>query len=296
MPWVRCGWTPVPASRPSWWVSHAAFPTLISAADNKFDLLVSSRDELQKSSCSYLTVELQGPNLQITHVAKEPLLAPGQPGCFDESGVNVTHAQLSDGELTVWYHGWLLKRDGGWLNSIGCAKGTLQHGLKRISSAPAFDRGPEDPTSLGYPFWLDLPTGRTLLYCSYDVYGVPPLGQPYSYRVKAASGPSLIRTGPLLPHTGTLEAQSRPTVVYFSGRYRMFLSVKGPRYHICGAESHDGITWSWSSDEWSLYPSGSSGEVLEVAYSYVFEHEGQLLMFYNGDSHGETGLGLARWQ
>jgi len=296
MPWVRCGWTPVPVNRPSWWVSHAAFPTLISAADNKFDLLVSSRDGLQKSSCAHLTLELQGSNLRVNHVTKEPLLEPGRPGCFDEAGVNVTHAQLSDGELTVWYHGWVLKRDGGWLNSIGCARGTLQHGLKRISSAPVFDRGPEDPTSLGYPFWFNLSIGRTLFYCSYETYGVPSLGQPYSYRVKAATGEELMRSLSLLPHTGTLEARSRPTVVYFGGRYRMFLSVKGTHYHIRGAESCDGTNWSWSSDEWSLHPSGDSGEILEVAYSFVFEHQGQLFMFYNGDSHGETGIGLARWQ
>jgi hypothetical protein len=277
-------------------VSHAAFPTLISAADNKFDLLVSSRDGLQKSSCAHLTLELQGSNLRVSHVTKEPLLEPGRPGCFDEAGVNVTHAQLSDGELTVWYHGWVLKRDGGWLNSIGCARGTLQHGLKRISSAPVFDRGPEDPTSLGYPFWFNLSIGRTLFYCSYETYGVPSLGQSYSYRVKAATGEELMRSVSLLPHTGTLEAQSRPTVVYFGGRYRMFLSVKGTHYHIRGAESCDGTNWSWSSDEWSLHPSGNSGEIFEVAYSFVFEHQGQLLMFYNGDSHGETGIGLARWQ
>jgi hypothetical protein len=296
VPWVRCGWTPVPVNRPSWWVSHAAFPTLISAADNKFDLLVSSRDGLQKSSCAHLTLELQGSSLRVSHVTKEPLLEPGRPGCFDEAGVNVTHAQLSDGELTVWYHGWVLKRDGGWLNSIGCARGTLQHGLKRISSAPVFDRGPEDPTSLGYPFWFNLPIGRTLFYSSYETYGVPSLGQPYSYRVKAATGEELMRSVSLLPHTGILEAQSRPTVVYFGGRYRMFLSVKGTHYHIRGAESCDGTNWSWSSDEWSLHPSGNSGEILEVAYSFVFEHQGQLLMFYNGDSHGETGIGLALWQ
>ena len=75
----------------------------------------------------------------------------------------------------------------------------------------------------------------------------------------------------------------------------MFVSVKGQHYRIASAESADGITWAWSSDEWSLWPSGMGGETLETAYAYVFEHRGQLVMLYNGDGHGATGIGVAVW-
>jgi hypothetical protein len=295
MSWKRLGWIDVPISRPLWWVSHAGFPTVVSVLGDEVLLFVSSRDAAQRSSCAYLKVKLLEDGVEIIEVGRTPLLTPGASGCFDESGVNVTFAEEDSGVITVWYHGWFLRRGGGWVNSIGCASGTLEKGLRRSSEAPVFDRDSEDPTSIGYPCWFDFPTGRALFYCSYESYGVPPLGQPYSYRVKLASGPGLSRKGSVPPHLAGAQAQSRPSVVRYKGKYMMFLCVKSDKYKICCAESLDGVSWSWSERKWFLPPAGLDGEVEETAYPHVIEHRGRLVMFYNGDGHGATGVGVASW-
>lgn len=295
MTWRRLGWIEPPAGRPSWWSSHAGFPTVVSVSGNEVLLFVASRDEAQKSSCALLRIALAPNEVSLVDSGRRPLLEPGESGCFDESGVNVTYATSSHDQISVWYHGWFLRREGGWTNSIGHATGSLEDGLQRRSTAPVFDRSSDDPTSLGYPFWFNFPSGQKLFYCSYEKYGVPPLGQPYSYRVKFANGPSLVRSGPILPHLNGCQAQSRPCVVKYRDRYRMFVSVKGQHYRIESAESKDGISWEWSGDEWSLWPSGKGGETLETAYAYVFEHDSRLAMFYNGDGHGATGVGVAIW-
>ena len=75
----------------------------------------------------------------------------------------------------------------------------------------------------------------------------------------------------------------------------MFLSVKGTAYHIRSAESIDGNSWKWSEDKWSFMPLGSGGEKNETAYSFVIPYLKGLIMFYNGDNHGETGFGVAVW-
>lgn len=295
MTWRRLGWVDVPANRPSWWTSHAGFPTVVSVLGDVVLLLVASRDGGQTSSCAYMRIDLAPNQVRLVDFSQKPLLEPGDSGCFDESGVNVTYASSSQNQISVWYHGWFLRRSGGWINSIGRADGSLERGLQRESKAPVFDRSSDDPTSLGYPFLFNFPSGSKLFYCSYENYGVPPLGQPYSYRVKFANGHDLARNSPILPHLDGCQAQSRPCVVRYRDRYRMFVSVKGQRYRIETAESADGITWAWSSDEWSLWPSGMGGETLETAYAYVFEHRGQLVMLYNGDGHGATGIGVAVW-
>jgi hypothetical protein len=75
----------------------------------------------------------------------------------------------------------------------------------------------------------------------------------------------------------------------------MFLCVKSDKYKICCAESLDGVSWSWSERKWFLPPAGLDGEVEETAYPHVIEHRGRLVMFYNGDGHGATGVGVASW-
>ena len=295
MVWKRLGWIDVPAARPPWWVSHAGFPTVVSVHGDEVLLFVSSRDEAQRSSCAHLKVAILEDGVRTLDVGRLPVLTPGAAGCFDESGVNVTYAEENLGVITVWYHGWFLRRAGGWVNSIGRASGRLEDGLRRASQAPVFDRDCEDPTSIGYPYWFAFPTGRALFYCSYESYGVPPLGQPYSYRIKIASGSGMLRRGPVLPHLAGTQAQSRPSVVRHRGKYLMFLSVKGEKYSVACAESIDGESWSWSNQEWFLPPARKDGEVEETAYPCVIEHRGRLVMFYNGDGHGATGVGVAIW-
>lgn len=295
MVWKRLGWLEVPSNRPSWWTSHAGYPTVVSVSGNEALLFVASRDEAQRSSCAFLRIDLTPNEVHLVDFGRRPLLEPGESGCFDESGVNVTYASASQKQFSVWYHGWFLRRDGGWINSIGSATGSLERGLQRESKAPVFDRSPVDPTSLGYPFWFSFPSGQKLFYCSYERYGVPPLGQSYSYRVKFADGPDLSRGDPILPHLDGCQAQSRPSVVKYRDMYRMFIAVKGQHYRIHSAESRDGTSWKWSGDEWSLWPSGMAGETLETAYPYVLEHRRRLIMLYNGDGHGATGVGVAVW-
>jgi len=295
MAWRRVGWIEVPRRRASWWASHAALPTVLEWSGNRFVLLVSSRDEGQRSSAAYLVVEVGAGSVELVVFGDRPLLEPGAPGCFDESGVNVTWCSGTTSSVTAWYHGWVLLKHGGWLNSIGRARGSLENGLVRDSFAPIFDRSFCDPTSIGYPYVYELGGESRIFYCSYEVFGVPPRGDVYSYRVKSASGDGMFRTEALLDHPEGMSAQSRPCLVRDGNIHRMFVSVKGDAYHVRGAESVDGVAWRWSGDEWSLQPAGYGGEVRETAYPYVVRQQNRLVMFYNGDGHGASGIGVAVW-
>jgi hypothetical protein len=293
--WRRIDWIGLPERRGQWWHSHAAFPTVVEAVGDCLTVLVSSRDTSKRSSCAVIMIRVSEHSAELVDFSRGPLLKPGGEGHFDCDGVNVTSAYGTRDDLTVWYHGWSLTRNGGWLNSIGSARGSLTTGFVRTSLSPSFDRSPEDPTSIGYPFWFPKRGAPVLYYCSYEKFGNPSLGEPYSYRVKCATGKDLSRGAPLLRHDEGMSAQSRPCVVERHGEYLMFVAVKGSKYHIRCANSNDGVTWQWADKKWWLVPSGESNEKTEVAYPYVTDHQGRLLMLYNGDSHGKDGIGLAVW-
>jgi hypothetical protein len=293
--WKRIGWVDVPVRKPSWWASHLAFPTVLAVRGGEVQLVVSTRDQDQKSSAAILTLNVSTRDVIVDKFPDIAVLQPGDAGTFDEAGVNVTYAELVGERMVVWYHGWFLRFEKGWLNSIGVASGFKGEVLARHSPAPVFDRSAEDPTSLGYPYWVESSAGKVMYYCSYEQYGVPSANEEYSYRVKMASGRTMRRSGPLLPHLGRDQAQSRPCVVQHAGVYRMFLSVKGAKYRIRSAESSDGQNWSWADEKWGLNPLGLGRETDEVAYGVVAYVRNQLVMFYNGDGHGATGIGVAIW-
>jgi hypothetical protein len=64
-------------------------------------------------------------------------------------------------------------------------------------------------------------------------------------------------------------------------------------YRIGYAESDDGINWQRKDDKVGIDVSDEGWDSEMVAYPYVFEHDGEKYMLYNGNGYGETGFGYA---
>jgi hypothetical protein len=88
-------------------------------------------------------------------------------------------------------------------------------------------------------------------------------------------------------------AIARPHVVKEGDRYRMWYSHRGAAYRIGYAESRDGLRWERRDAEAGIDVSASGWDAQMIAYPCVFRHAGQLLMLYNGNDYGRTGIGLA---
>jgi predicted GH43/DUF377 family glycosyl hydrolase len=88
-------------------------------------------------------------------------------------------------------------------------------------------------------------------------------------------------------------AISRPCVLKEGGVYRMWYSYRGESYRIGYAESEDGIHWTRKDDLVGLDVSESGWDSEMIEYPYVFDHNGERYMLYNGNGYGKTGIGLA---
>jgi hypothetical protein len=107
--------------------------------------------------------------------------------------------------------------------------------------------------------------------------------------------------------TTPYEAVARPSVIVENGLYKMWYSrrdiidfrVNSKHAYRAGyAESKDGIHWQ-RLDE--LAGIDTSNEVNAwdsdaIAYPYVININGKLLMFYNGNGFGKTGFGYAVYE
>jgi len=88
-------------------------------------------------------------------------------------------------------------------------------------------------------------------------------------------------------------AIARPCVIKEGNRYRMWYCHRGERYRIGYAESRDGISWIRYDEDVGIGPSSEGWDAEMLAYPWVFRHGDDLLMLYNGNGYGRTGIGLA---
>jgi len=88
-------------------------------------------------------------------------------------------------------------------------------------------------------------------------------------------------------------AIARPCVLKEDGIYKMWYSSRGESYRIGYAESTDGLQWERKDEEAGIDVSETGWDSEMICYPYVFEHNGEKYMLYNGNSYGKSGIGLA---
>ena len=99
---------------------------------------------------------------------------------------------------------------------------------------------------------------------------------------------------------GIAQAFSKPSVIKDQNGYHMWYSYRGGNgvaYRIGYAISPDGINWTRSHDKVGINVSGenSQWDAQMICYPFVFEHDKERYMLYNGNEYGKSGIGLAKW-
>jgi hypothetical protein len=256
----------------------------------------SSRDSQNRSSIGFVELGL-GDSGTVRRLSESPVLAPGERGAFDDSGVSLGWIVQDQGELLLYYVGWNLGVTVPFRNSIGLARSADGERFDRVSKAPVLDRSQQDPFSLSYPCVLhEGPGDWKMWYGSNLSWG--PGHSDMVHVIKVARSSDGLRWSPgegaCLEANGPREsAFSRPCVLREGNLYRMWYSFRGSAYRIGYAESPDGMRWNRSDDVAGLGPSLSGWDSESVEYPFVFRHGGALFMFYNGNAYGRDGFGLA---
>jgi predicted GH43/DUF377 family glycosyl hydrolase len=298
MRWVKRGLIFQPPRHLKWMVTHAAVPCAQRLAGDMYRVYFAGRDADNRSRIGCFEIDLNRPD-EITYVSQEPLLGCGQVGAFDDNGVMPSWTIDHDGKTYLYYIGWNLGVTVPFYNSIGLAvSADGGRTFERLSQGPILGRDTNDPFFTGSSCVLVEDTLWRMWYLSCSRWDVQD-GQPkHYYHLKYAESEDGIhwkRTGLVaIAHKSEDEyAISRPSVIKDDALYRMWYSYRGESYRIGYAESADGIRWERKDDKAGIdvSPSGWDSEMIE--YPFVFDHEGERYMLYNGDGYGESGIGLA---
>jgi predicted GH43/DUF377 family glycosyl hydrolase len=297
--WEKRGLVFRPAGRSEWMRTHAAAPLVHSFDDRSQRIYYASRDADNRSHIGWVDMDLREVGEPFA-IARNPALAPGALGCFDDHGVYPGSIVEHGGRLLLYYAGWNPgPRQPLFTASIGLAisdDGGVT--FERWSPAPILSRGRHDPCLLTSPCVLHEGAEWRMWYVGgfrwTEEAGVL---QSY-YDVKYArsdDGLHWERDGRVaIPLRAGERNIGRPCVVALADGYEMWYSTSGEAGYRAGyAQSSDGLEWSRLDEEAGLAPSPEGWDSRAIAYPWVTLLDGARYAVYNGNDYGREGFGLA---
>ena len=280
--------------------SHASNPVIWRFRGSVGRVFFSCRDKESRSHIAFVDIDFAN-DFSIVKVSDEPVLSPGEPGLFDDSGAVMGSFLKIEKSWYLYYLGWNLKVTVPWLNTIGVALYNEQDDtFEKLSKAPMMDRSNVDPFSISYPFVLNDKGMFRMWYGSNLNWGSE---QSYMNHVikyaESKDGLNWNRLGHIaipLKHRNEY-ALSKPWVVKENGIYKMWYSYRGngsiDTYRIGYAESKDGLDWIRKDAEVGIDVSDRGWDSNMINYPCVFNWSNKRFMLYNGNDYGKTGFGVA---
>ena len=307
MRWIKQGLIFAPSGQAGWINSHAQMPT-VQIRDDHLRIYFSTRPSAGFSVPAFIDVDIDNPT-RVRAISDRPLLEPGSAGSFDEHGVMPTMLVQEGNDLFLYYTGWSrLAGDAAYNNSSGVAiSRDAGDTFKRLFHGPILTRTHNEPFSATLSWIVRERSGIWHMWYSTGTKWVPGDDrlEPVYLICYASShdGVEWVRSGAtIIPVLSSLEAQSRPTILHRGGAWHMWFCYRGSRefrggasaYRMGYARSTDLRTWERIDAAAGIDVSDSGWDSQMVAYPCVIETPVGVLMFYNGNGFGASGIGWAK--
>jgi hypothetical protein len=282
-------------------LTHAANPLPVHMEGDVYRVFYSGRDLENRSSVGAVDIDVVRRKIVREHF--EPFFEYGGPESFFADGVSIGNCYTVDHVCYMLFMGWQTPKVGHWRGDIGRLIVRRDLSLELGDNAAFLGCSEVDKVSLSYPWVLpdrfggfDMWYGSTI---SWDIGNGEMLH--VINHAKSIDGHNWDLDGLAVPYViGEAQAFSRPTVLRnVDGSLEMWFSYRGvppKKYRIGYAVSSNGHDWNLALDQVGIDLSSAGWDSEMIEYPFVFEHNGQRLMLYNGNGHGRTGFGLAVWK
>ena len=315
MKWIKMngdGWIYAPSGKHGFDASHCHKPTPVIIDDETVRVFFGVRDNNSKTRTTFIDLDIN----DLTHVKyihDKPVLDLGTIGAFDDSGANVSSIVKVGNFLYMYFIGWNPSTTVHTRNSIGLAV-SMDNGLtfNRMYTGAVLDRTKDEPFYTGAVDVIKQGDIWKMWYTSGSAWEIINGKPEIHYHIKYATSLDGIdwRRDNIscIPPQNSIEATARPSVIYDIASpipYKMwysrrdivdFRSDKKHQYRAGYAESLNGINWIRKDDEVGIDISETGWDSEAIAYPYVIKLKNNFYMFYNGNSFGKTGFGIAELQ
>lgn len=286
-----------------WWSKkYAGIPTVELLNEETLRIYYYSMNDNMDGRISYIDVEAANPG-NIIHIEKEPVLDIGEIGTFDDCGVCPSSILWLNGKKHLFYVGVQRAEKVPYMYFAGLAVETEVGKFERVQRTPILDRIPSEPYSRSATTMVKTEAGLKMWYVSTHEWFWWNNKLYPKYNIRSAESVDGIHWQPekkdVLPFANEFEfGFGRPWVIYEDGIYKLYYSIRSTNapYRIGYAESDDGDTWTRKDDEFVLERSEEGWDSEMICYPCVVNTKYGKYLFYNGNSHGATGFGYAKWE
>lgn len=285
------------------WISNGIGPShYIKQNNGKSYIYITGRDGNNVSRIGRVEViGIQNENLIVSEVSQNPLFDVGEIGCFDESGVSYPWIIEHESRIFMFYVGWVSGGISGFQNYSGLAISEDNgSSFKRVQKNPILDRTNMEPFGTG-SLCVTKESNKTwsMLYTSFESWRKDEnLEVIPSYNIKKAESADLVnwkRKGEVAVNLQSDEEHviGKPTILDIDGTSLLFYSVRGKRYKIGYALKNSNGNFERLDALQTLTTSETGWDSEMVEYAQAFEFQSKIIMIYNGNGYGRTGLGYA---
>lgn len=278
--------------------SHVANPLPLWMDDDVYRVYFSSRDQQNRSSVGAVDIDLV--QRKVIEEYAKPFFIHGSEDSFYADGVSIGNVYEADGQRYMLFMGWRNPPNEHWRGEIGRLIVNPDFSLELESNTPLMSIDNSDPISLSYPWVLRMDSNQYRMWYGSTIEWDAGNGEMLHVIncATSADGHTWKRQGLAVPYQKNLaQAFSRPTVVKSSsGEYQMWFSYRsglGEPYRIGYAQSSNALEWKLMLDKTGIEISSADWDSTMIEYPYVFDHNHQRYMLYNGNDYGKTGFGLA---
>lgn len=246
-------------------------------------------------------------SFNIVNKNEKPLLELGRRGTFDDCGVMFSSIVDVGNKIYMYYTGWNEMKSVRYHNSIGLA--ISEDGgvtFYKFSDGPIMDRSIYNPIMVAGPYVIRKSPSNWIMYylsCSEWIQGTVKVEPVYDLHY-AISQDGIYWNIPDDSSCiqGNNEAIAQPCVIELNGIYHMFYSYRKANdyrinrdnsYRIGYAKSNDAIKWERMDELVGIDVSENGWDSEMIEYPYVVRRNDKLIMFYNGNGFGQSGIGCA---
>jgi len=296
MNWEKKGQIFEVENKSEYLISHASNPLPVHLHDDIFRVFYSGRNADNKSSVGYVDIDIV--TLKVINYPQKPVITYGNESSFYSHGISIGNVYDVLGKSYILFMGWQVEKGQHWRGDVGRIELVDKEKMNLVSVHPFMTIDEEDKVSLSYP-WVMSHEGVYKMWYGSTLSWSSENGEMIHVIKYATSidGEVWNKRGIAIPYElGVAQAFSKPSVIVDDSGYHMWYSYRsgtGEKYRIGYAYSKDGISWERKHDEVGITVSEKGWDSEMICYPYVFRHNDQLYMLYNGNSYGKEGFGLA---
>ena len=293
--WINKGLLIKPSKKIWWMSSHVGACCAEKINKGLIKLYISGRAKDNKSRIGTAIVKWSE-NPSIVKISKNPIIDIPKlnAGYFYTDGALYPEIIKFRGRTFLYFCGWLNHKTFKYNCNIGLAF-KKSGKFKLHSKAPLFKLDDIDPIGTGSMSILKKKNYLLMYYVSFDEWVKVKGKFQHKYYIKIAKsfdGIKWIKKNQIAIKTKNKEvAVSKPSVVSEGKKISIYFSARGKYYKIFKVTSKNGIKFGKRSDE--IIKRSGSWDSKSREYPYVIKINKQMIMFFNGNNFGKTGLGYA---